>query len=281
MNLPFFIGIFKVPKSLCAAMYLKGAFDFSMRNTFGSLQELHIVDLSPDVLVAVHETYNQYLTMESVMDPSWLVSNHEKQESVPKKKRLTDAQNSNSSKPTGKDQNMKKISSAKSVNANPEGNVNPDHFTKDIKNIRVFIYTQDLGSLQGIDVAVSCENPHFTGKGGIAATLLSKGGTTYANEHNNLRKNAPYPQFTTIISPGYNTNFKTICHAIIVAFSRTRPLSQECKMQYNRCIYSILREMDARSEQLVRTKKGFCSIVLPLLGAGNIHIHSPFSFDKQ
>lgn len=264
-------------------MYLKGAFDFSMCNTFGSLQELHIVDLSPDVLVAVHETYNQYLTMEKVMDPSWLVSNHEKQESVPKKKSLTDAQNSNSSKPTGKDQNMEKISSAKSVNANSEGHVNPDHFTKDIKNIRVFIYTQDLGSLEGIDVAVSCENPHFTGKGGIAATLLSKGGTTYANEHNSLRKNAPYPQFTTIISPGYNTNFKTICHAIIVAFSRTRPLSQACKMQYNSCIYSILREMDARSEQLVRTKKtkGFCSIVLPLLGAGNIHIHSPFSFDKQ
>lgn len=264
-------------------MYLKGAFDFSMHNTFGSLQELHIVDLSPDVLVAVHETYNQYLTMERVMDPSWLVLNHEKQESVPKKKRLTDAHNSNSSKPTGKDQNMEKISSAKSVNANSEGHVNPDHFTKDIKKVRVFIYTQDLGSLEGIDVAVSCENPHFTGKGGIAATLLSKGGTIYANEHNSLRKNAPYPQFTTIISTGYNTNFKTICHAIIVAFSRTRPLSQACKMQYNSCIYSILREMDARSEQLVRTKKtkGFCSIVLPLLGAGNIHIHSPFSFDKQ
>lgn len=265
-------GIFKVPQSLCAAMYLKGAFDFSMHNTFGSLQELHIVDLSPDVLVAVHETYNQYLTMDRVIDPYWLVSSHEKQESDTEKERLTDAQNSNSSKPTEKKQNIEKISNAKSVNANSEGNVNPDHFTKDIKNIRVFIYTQDLGSLEGIDVAVSCENPHFTGKGGIAATLLSKGGTTYANEHTNLRKNAPYPQFTTIISPGYNTNFKTICHAIIAAFSRTRPLSQACKMQYNSCIYSILREIDARSEQLVRTKKtkGFCSIVLPLLGAGTL-----------
>lgn len=41
--------------------------------------------------------------------------------------------------------------------------------------------------------------------------------------------------------------------------------------------------MDARSAQIVRTKKtkGLCSIVLPLLGAGNIHIHSQFLFDKQ
>lgn len=264
-------------------MYLKGAFDFSTRKTFGYLQELHIVDLSPDVLVAIQETYSQYITKEKVIDPFWLVSSHEKQESVTQKESLTEAQNSNSSKPPVKDQRMEKISSAKSVNANSEGNVNPDHFTKDIKKVRVFIYTQDLGSLEGVDVGVSCENPHFTGKGGIAATLLSKGGTTYANEHKALRKKAPYQQFETIISPGYNTNFKTICHIIIVAFSRTRPLSQACKMLYKNCIYSILKEMGARSEQLVRTKKtkGFCSIVLPLLGAGNIHIHSQFSFDKQ
>lgn len=264
-------------------MYLRGAFDFSMRKTFGYLQELHIVDLSLDVLVAIQKTYSQYITEENVIDPFWLVSSHEKQESITKKESLTEAQNSNSSKPAGKDQKMEKISSAKLVNANSEGNVKPDHFTKDIKNVRVFIYTQDLGSLEGIDVGVSCENPHFTGNGGIAATLLSKGGTTYANEHKSFRKNAPYPQFETIISPGYNTNFKTICHVIIVAFSRTRPLSQTCKMLYKNCIYSILKEMDARSKQLVRTKKtkGFCSIVLPLLGAGNVHIHSQFSFHKQ
>lgn len=264
-------------------MYLRGAFDFSMRKTFGSLQELHIVDLSPDVLVAVQETYNQYLTMDKVFDPSWLVSSHEKQESVTQKESLTDTQNSNSSKPAEKYKKMEEISIAKSINANSKGNVKSEHFTKYIKNVRVFIYTQDLGSLEGIDVAVSCENPHFTGNGGIAATLLSKGGTTYANEHNSLRKNAPYPQFKTILSPGYKTNFKTICHAIIVAFSRTRPISQTCKMLYKNCICSILNEMDVRSEQLVRTKEtnGFCSIVLPLLGAGNIHIHSPFSFDKQ
>lgn len=84
-------------------MYLRGAFDFSMRKTFGSLQELHIVDLSPDVLVAVQETYNQYLTMDKVIDPSWLVSSQEKQESVTQKESLTDTQKSNSSKLAEKD----------------------------------------------------------------------------------------------------------------------------------------------------------------------------------
>lgn len=179
-----------------------------------------IVDLCPDVLLSIQETYSQYHTTDKVIDPSWLISRHEKQESVTQKESITNAQNSNSSKPSGKDQDMKEISVARSNNANCERKLKSEHFIKNFKKVHVFIYTQDLGSLEGIDVAVSCENPHFTGKGGIAATLLSKGGTAYTKEHDSLQKNAPYLQFSTIISPGYNTNFKTICHAIIVPFRK-------------------------------------------------------------
>ncbi|XP_062619720.1 macro domain-containing protein LA_4133-like [Saccostrea cucullata] len=66
-------GIYRVPNSLCAAMYLKGVFDFSKQKKFGSLKELHIVDLSMDVLQSVKEKYQHYLSFKQAIDPAWLV----------------------------------------------------------------------------------------------------------------------------------------------------------------------------------------------------------------
>lgn len=275
LNFTSISGIFKVPKYLCAAMYLKGVFTFSEQKKFGTLTELHIVDLTSDVLDLVKENYQTYLSKENTLDPKRLLAIHDREE---KTKLDKDAHTQNVCQTHTNDKSTDQIQKSSITGYLVKG-----CFTKTINNVRVYVYTHDIGFLKDIDVIVSSENPYFTGKGGIAATLLATGGEEYAKEHEKLRRTAPHTRFTTKLTPGFKTNFKGICHAVVVAFSRTNPLSKDCHDQYTRFITDILNKLNIITEQSVKYKhkEGFCSIVLPLLGAGNYSqnfIIMPFFF---
>ncbi|XP_061194322.1 uncharacterized protein LOC133202498 [Saccostrea echinata] len=263
-------GIFRVPKSLCAAMYLKGVFDFSKQKKFGSLKEIHIVDLSLDVLDLIKEKYQHYLTFKKAIDPAWLVVRyHSEGETKASRGNTASTQASKLSEKTKDDLNREQAPLSKS-----KENKNSEHSMKTTKigNVCVYIYTGDLGLLSDLDVAVSSENPHFTGKGGIAANFLSKGGKKYKEEHEKLQKGAPYPLYSILTTLGYDTKFKKICHAIIVAFSKTNPLLLHHHMQYKNFIFGILNQVNNLAGQSCgRKKKSLRSIVMPLLGAGNLH----------
>ncbi|XP_062614148.1 protein mono-ADP-ribosyltransferase PARP14-like [Saccostrea cucullata] len=264
-------GIFRVPKSLCAAMYLKGVFDFSKQKKFGSLKELHIVDLSMEVLELVKEKYQHYLTFKQAIDPAWLVVRYHSEEETKttQSKTTTSTQASKLSEKTQDKPNRGQASVSK-----PKENKNYEHpsmkSTK-IGNVSVFIYTGDIGTLSDLDVAVSSENPHFTGKGGLAATFLSKGGKKYREEHEKLQKSAPYFLYSQVMTLGYDMSFKKICHAIIVGFSKTKPLLFHHHRHYTNFVCGILFEVNNLAGQSFgRKKSSIQSIVMPLLGAGNL-----------
>lgn len=278
-------GIFRVPKCMCAAMYLKGVFTFSEQKKFGSLKELHIVDLTSEVLDLVEEKYQKYLSEENIFDPKGLLAIYDEEEETKLEKgSLNGAQTQKVPQTNTNEKNTDKIQNSSNTGTFMQS-AQSKCFKKTINNVRIHIYTHDIRCLQDIDIAVSSENPYFTGTGGIAATLLSTGGKEYAKEHDKLRRSAPFSRYSTKITPGYKTNFKEICHAVVVAFSRNNPITKDCYNQYTWFIRDILNELNMITENSVRSKdkKGFCSIVLPLLGAGNyshniIKVKVPYNF---
>ncbi|KAJ8317697.1 hypothetical protein KUTeg_005601 [Tegillarca granosa] len=64
------IGIFDVPESLCAAMYLKGITDFS-RKVPGKRQveEFHIIDIKDDILNLIQDAYQKWKKDPLSIDP--------------------------------------------------------------------------------------------------------------------------------------------------------------------------------------------------------------------
>ncbi|XP_062614141.1 uncharacterized protein LOC134275875, partial [Saccostrea cucullata] len=264
-------GIFRVPKSLCAAMYLKGIFDFSKQKKFGSLKELHIVDLSMEVLELVKEKYQHYLAFKQAIDPAWLVVRYHSEEETKttQSKTTTSTQASKVSEKTQDKPNRGKASVSNPKES--KNSENPSMKITKIGNVCVYIYTGDIGTLSDLDIAVSSENPYFTGKGGIASNFLSKGGKKYREEHEKLQKHAPFTLYSTKTTLGYETNFKKICHAIIVAFSKANPFLPHHHIPYRNFIHGILYQVDHLAGQKCgRKMKNLQSIVMPLLGAGNL-----------
>ncbi|CAC5395201.1 NEK1_4_5 [Mytilus coruscus] len=56
---PISSGVCGVPKSMCAAMYLRGIYDFSKQGKLGSMKEFHIIDIHDDILDMINDWHSK------------------------------------------------------------------------------------------------------------------------------------------------------------------------------------------------------------------------------
>ncbi|XP_063432164.1 uncharacterized protein LOC134714658 [Mytilus trossulus] len=56
---PISSGVCGVPKSMCAAMYLRGISEFSKQGQLGSMKEFHIIDIHDDILDMTNDWYSK------------------------------------------------------------------------------------------------------------------------------------------------------------------------------------------------------------------------------
>ncbi|CAG2228792.1 unnamed protein product [Mytilus edulis] len=157
---PISSGIFAVPKKMCAAMYLKGIFEFSKNCNLGSLKEFHIIDITDEVLDLVKDWYTKYLLNPACIEIEAVLLKMSDTGSYLDDKRYGQAGYGPShGKHDGKyDRNGREVA----ANAAAHGS------TKIIRNFcektDIHIYTKDILRLINVDVIVVSEDGFIKGE---------------------------------------------------------------------------------------------------------------------
>lgn len=245
-----FLGIFGVPKQLCAAMYLNGIFKFSGANQLGSLEEFHIIDIHDEVLDMIIEWYEKWkinppcLAVDNVLTKSNSTSGAGME--MGNRVRRFDKQSQEGASSSSND------SSSRSLFKNIHGKTN------------IHITTGSILSLKNVDAVVVSESPYFSGEGGLVKTLLKNGGEEYRTHHAMLKKNKNLQHGKVFMSlAGGKLPFEHVFHVII---SRMSSSSLELHLKYiQTAIKNVLQTVDnmkRRSEEI--------SLALPMIGTGKI-----------
>ncbi|XP_052099922.1 uncharacterized protein LOC127734203 [Mytilus californianus] len=287
---PISSGIFGVPKSMCAAMYLKGIFEFSKQGRHGTLKEFHIIDINDDVLDLVYDWYMRFQNNQRCLDfDIVLAKSADANLDHPGNRRFggnghTGHYQKPDNRHSGSHGNSDNFASSwKSINK-PEGNKRYDHNGREIgalkgtgstpitgKVIRSFcgktdihIYTDDILKLKNMDAVVVSEDGLVKGEGGLSRALLDAGCNTYRDEHRKLQPWVMEKSRATVLmtSGGKNLPFKHVLHAIL----RRKPNEKEeiFQKELSTTINNILEKANILDN---RMKKGV-SIVLPMIGLG-------------
>ncbi|CAG2230042.1 PARP10_14_15 [Mytilus edulis] len=188
---PISSGIFAVPKRMCAAMYLKGIFEFSKHGYLESLKEFHIIDIHEEVLDMIKEWYTKYKIDPACIEVSAVLkssdSDHRSPLNRPPAWQHDERANKRKSDNLSESQRRKGqvgqgVMQARATDPRPsKTKVVPKFCGK----TDILIYTGNVLQLKGIDVVVVSEDGLMKGEGGLSMALLNAGCDRYKKEHKN------------------------------------------------------------------------------------------------
>lgn len=272
----FFTGIFAVPKRMCAAMYLKGIFEFSKRGHLDSLKEFHIIDIHNEVLDMINDWYTKYKKDPACLEIGAVLKSCESDH-----RRAFTRQSSGHHD----ERRNKKISDNLSESQRRKGQVGKEVMharatyprpstTKVVPKFcgktDILIYTGNVLQLEGIDVVVVSEDGLVKGEGGLSKALLNAGCDKYRKEHKKLKPVVKiwfleHNQGTVLLTTGGDKlPFRHVLHAIIRRQNGEQEQVFQKKLQST--MYKVLLQANLLN---FKSKKGI-NIALPMIGLGNV-----------
>lgn len=248
---------------MCAAMYLKGIFEFSKKCNLGSLKEFHIIDINDEVLDMVKDWYTKYLLNPACIEIETVLSKIPDTGGYSDDKRYGQAGYGPShGKHDGKyDRNGREVA----ANAAAHGS------TKIIRNFcektDIHIYTEDILRLINVDVIVVSEDGFIKGEGGLSKALLNAGCSKYRRNHKELQpKYKENRQTTVLLTPGGDKlPFTHVLHAVL----RRQIGEQEDRFQSS--LKTTINNVLIEANNLDYKKRKGISLAIPMIGLGKFY----------
>uniref|UniRef100_K1QAA4 Poly [ADP-ribose] polymerase 14 n=1 Tax=Magallana gigas TaxID=29159 RepID=K1QAA4_MAGGI len=255
---PISSGIFGVPKELCAPVYVQAIVDFDfMRKQFP--QEVHIVDISDEVLDLTCKAYQSYTE-----DPRLIMSKAilKKYNEKVTKEIITKQTKSFDKYP---EQNLCRLFKNDGENAIFEME----------SGVKIFVYRDDLVMLSGIGTLVSAENSAFTGNGTLAKSILQHAGPSYVKHHNQVRrdlKDRRLAKNTLRTLDAGKLDYRYVIHAVVNRFAEDVDRKEDELLDLKMTTFKVLAHGDylCTSEKSKNLEK----IAMPLLGAGYMKLRN-------
>lgn len=234
-------------------MYVQAIVDFDfMKKKFP--QEVHVVDLSNEVLDLTCKAYQLFTTDPNIIEPKAILKKYK--EKVIKE---------NASK------------QANSSERDPAQNLCRYLKNEDKKaifelgcGVKILIYRDDLVKLKGIGTLVSAENSAFTGSGALAQSILQHAGPSYEKHHNQVRhglRDTRFPKGNVITLDAGKLDYRFVIHAIVSRFSEDVVRKDDELLGLRITTLKVLKHADFWCT-FEKKSKNLEKIAMPLLGAG-------------
>ncbi|CAC5395203.1 DTX [Mytilus coruscus] len=282
---PISSGIFAVPKEMCAAMYLKGIFEFSEQNKFASLQEFHIIDINDEVLEMVEKWHKKFTD-----NPRCLDVNSVCRQTGQGGNRFSGSYGKGENKGRHRSENASRFSDSRK--GHDKRDVKYDHGTRDdvkydhdghaiivskdkdkfilrFDKTDIHIYKADVLKLRNIDVIAVSEDPEISGKGALSRVLLDAGDEKYRSDHKGLRRLIGKHSTGKVLmtTAGGNFSFRHVLHAVIRRQGEnTENMFQKSLQQTFSQILDSANKLGCPNKE-TRRRHGI-TLALPLLGTG-------------
>lgn len=250
---PVSSGIFGVPIELCAPMYVQAIVDYDfMKKKFP--QEVHVVDLSNEVLDLTCKAYQLFTTDPNMIMPKAILKKYNEQ--------VTGENASKQAKTSEKDssQNLCRLLKHDSKKTIFEMG----------SEVKILIYRGDLVKLKGIGTLVSAENSAFTGNGKLAQSILRSAGSSYEKTHDQIRRELGIRRLengSLRVSNAGKLDYRFVIHAVVGRFLESvEPQTHELLDLR----LTTLRILEHANHLCTTDKKSknLDKIAIPLLGAG-------------
>lgn len=248
----FHAGIFGVPKELCAPMYVQAIIDFDfMKKTFP--KEVHIVDLSDEILDLTCKAYQSFREDPKMIQPKAILKNYK----IFTKEITTKQTKSSDKYPEQNPCRLFKNDGEKAIFEMGSG-------------VKIFIYRDDLVMLEGIGTLVSAENSAFTGNGALAQSILQRAGPSYEKHHYQVQLDSRKKRFSkgsTIALDAGKLDYSFVIHAIVSRFSEDVDRKKDELVDLKITACKVLSHADFLCTSQKKSKN-LEKIAMPLLGAG-------------
>lgn len=235
-------------------MYVQAITDFDfMKKKFP--QEVHIVDLSDEVLDLTCKAYQSFTEDPKNIRPEAILKNYE----IFTKEIITKQTKSSDKYPEQNLCRLFKNDGEKAIFEMESG-------------VKIFIYRDDLVMLRGIGTLVSAENSAFTGNGALAKSILQRAGPFYKKHHDQVQldsRNKRVSKGSTIAIDAGKLDYRFVIHAVVSRFSEDADRKKDELVDLKITTLNVLRHGDflCTSE---KKSKNLEKIAMPLLGAGDI-----------
>lgn len=243
-------GIFGVPKELCAPMYVQAIVDFDFMKKKFPL-EVHVVDLSDEVLDLTCKAYQSFTEDPKMIMPKAILKKYNEKENASKQAKASEKDPPQNLCRLLKHDNKKTIFEMGS-------------------GVKILIYRDDLVKLKGIGTLVSAENTAFTGNGKLAQSILRSAGSSYEKTHDQIRREVGIRRLengSLRVSNAGKLDYRFVIHAVVCRFLESiEPQTHEL-LDLRLTTLKILEHAnhlcttDKKSKNLEK-------IAMPLLGAG-------------
>lgn len=240
-------------------MYVQAITDFDfMKKKYP--QEVHIVDLSDEVLDLTCKAYQSYTEDPNNINPKAILKNYE----IFTKEIITKQTISFDKYPEQNPCRLFKNDGEKAMFEMESG-------------VKIFIYRDDLVMLRGIGTLVSAENSAFTGNGALAKSILQRAGLFYKKHHDQVQLDSRKKRVSkgsTIAMDAGKLDYRFVIHAVVSRFSEDADRKKDELVDLKITTLNVLRHADllCTSE---KKSKNLEKIAMPLLGAG-MYIHCIF-----
>uniref|UniRef100_K1QM36 Poly [ADP-ribose] polymerase 14 n=1 Tax=Magallana gigas TaxID=29159 RepID=K1QM36_MAGGI len=253
---PISSGIFGVPKELCAPMYVQAITDFDfMKKKYP--QEVHIVDLSDEVLDLTCKAYQSFTEDPKNIRPVAILKNYE----IFTKEIITKQTKSSDTYPEQNPCRLFKNDGEKAIFEMESG-------------VEIFIYRDDLVMLRGIGTLVSAENSAFTGNGALAKSILQHAGPSYVKHHNQVRrdlKDKRLAKNTLRTLDAGKLDYRYVIHAVVNRFAEDVDRKEDELLDLKMITFKVLTHGDFLCT-CGKKSKNLEKIAMPLLGAVKFHL---------
>lgn len=225
------------------------------------MQEVHIVDLSDEILDLTCTAYQLYTGNTKSLEPKTILKKYEE--------KSTKENASKQAKTLGRDPAQNLCILIK--------NDNEKAIFEMGRGVRILIYRDDLVKLKGIGTLVSAENSAFTGSGTLAQSILQRAGPSYVKYHDQVQLDSRKKRFSKgsiIALDAGKLDYRFVIHAVVSRFSEDADRKKDELVDLKITTLNVLRHADylCTSE---KKSKNLEKIAMPLLGAG-MYIHRIF-----
>lgn len=245
---------------MCAPMYVKAIVDFDVKKR-KFLQEVHVVDLSDEILDLTCKACRLYSGNSRNLEPNAILKKYE--EKFTKENAFKQAKSSERDLAQNLCRHLK----------NDDKRV----IFEIGSGVKILIYKDDLVKLKGIGTLVSAENSAFTGSGALAKSILQHAGPSYVKHHNQVRrdlKDRRLAKNTLRTLDAGKLDYRFVIHAIVNRFAEDVDRKEDELLDLKMTTFRVLAHGDflCTSE---KKSKNLEKIAMPLLGAG-MYIHCIF-----
>ena len=272
----FKLGIFGVPLTLCAPMYVKAITDFGTQKR-KRLREIHIVDIDPQrgLPNLIDESYHIFLKEPRSLNPKSVFQRNSHQTGSPTALKPTKRLSANSEFRKVNSVDFDKVQGRQPVCTYIGSNVSGKHEFEMDKKLKVYIYKQNIVSLKNIGSLVCSENSAFSGTGGLSKNIYQNASKEFCKVFDNCRANLQRDgkrlqagELRTMI-PGGKLSYNYIVFTAVNRFDPNKRPSKYDLAELEETCFKVLNHLNNLScHRKVKKSSHLESLAMPLLGAG-------------